>query len=66
MEKCLHIFLMLPNDTLSTKFRKFFRKQSVSLKYKWVENFSKDIVGSIFGIELEIVPTIWSEKYPVY
>ena len=28
------------------------------LKYKWVVNFSKDMVGNIFDIELEIVPTV--------
>ena len=36
------------------------------LKYKWVVNFSKNIVGNISDIELEIVSAVSSEKYPVY
>ena len=32
----------------------------------WVVNFSKYTVVNISDIELEIVPTVWSEKYPVF
>ena len=43
-----------------------FPKIVGQLKIQMGRKFFQDIVGNISDIELEILPTVWSKKYPVY
>ena len=56
----------IKNSIILYTVKNFSENSLDSLKYKWVVNFSKDVDENIFDIELEIVPTVWSEKYPVH